>query len=203
MARAIDSLDSFYPKDRKAWRSWLQKNHQKSTGIWLIYYKVGKSKPRRLPYNHIVEECLCFGWIDSLARKLDDERAMILITPRKPKSVWSDVNKQRVEVLIANGLMQPQGLEKIETAKKNGSWDTLTASNHAANTNQLPKDLLQAFKGKKAALTNFKAFAPSTRKQFMFWLDSAKTPETRSKRLLQTVLMSEANRKPGVQGFKL
>lgn len=202
MPRAIDSLDSFYPKDRKAWRNWLLKNHQKSTGIWLIYYKVGKSKPR-LPYNDIVEECLCFGWIDSLARKLDDERAMILITPRKPKSVWSDVNKQRVEVLIANGLMLAQGLEKIETAKKNGSWDTLTASNHAATTNQLPKDLLQAFKGKKAALSNFKAFAPSIRKQFMFWLDSAKTPETRNKRLLQTVLMSEANKKPGIQGFKL
>lgn len=202
MARAIDSLETFYPKDRKAWHSWLQKNHLRSKGIWLVYYKVGKSKPR-LPYNDIVEECLCFGWIDGLARKLDDERAMILITPRKPKSVWSAVNKQRVDVLISNGLMMPPGIEKIEIAKQNGSWDALTASDKAVQTNQLPDDLLKAFKGKKTALSNFKAFAPSTRKQFLSWIDSAKTEETRNKRLQQTVLMSEANKKPGSQGFKL
>ncbi len=202
MARAIDSLESFYPEDRKVWRNWLQKNYNKSKGIWLIYYKIGKSKPR-LPYNDIVEECLCFGWIDGLARKLDDERAMILITPRKPKSVWSYVNKQRLKLLLSSGLMTPAGLEKIEVAKKNGSWDALTASDHAAKTNQIPKDLQNAFKGKSASLANFKAFAPSTRKQFLSWIDSAKTDETRNKRLLQTVLMSEANKKPGSQGFKL
>lgn len=202
MARAIDSLQSFYPKDRKAWRNWLQKNHDKSKGIWLIFYKVGKSKPR-LPYSEIVEEALCFGWIDSLPRKLDDERSMLLITPRKPKSVWSDVNKGRVERLIKNGLMTNVGLVKIEAAQLDGSWETLNASNHAAHTNELPKDFLLAFKGKKAALTNYKAFSPSIRKQFMFWVDSAKTPETRAKRIAQTLLMSEANKKPGPQGFKL
>ena len=147
MARAIDSLEMFYPKDRNAWRNWLQKNYQRSVGIWLIYYKVGKSKPR-LPYNDIVEECLCFGWIDGLTRKLDDERSMILITPRKPKSVWSDANKERVKLLLSNGLMTPAGLEKIEIAKKNGSWDALTASDEAAKTNQLPKELEKAFKQK-------------------------------------------------------
>ena len=202
MARAVDSLEMFYPEDRNAWRSWLQQNYQRSVGIWLVYYKVGKSKPR-LPYNDIVEECLCFGWIDGLARKLDDERAMILITPRKPKSVWSDANKERVKLLLSNGLMTPAGLEKIEIAKKNGSWDALTASDEAAKNNQLRKDLQKAFKGKKAALANFKAFSPSTRKQFLSWIDSAKTAETRNKRLLQTVLMSEANKKPGANGFKL
>ncbi|MBY0478364.1 MAG: YdeI/OmpD-associated family protein [Chitinophagaceae bacterium] len=202
MPRAIDSLDAYYPKDRKAWRAWLQENHLQSTGIWLIYYKVGKSKPR-LPYNDIVEECLCFGWIDGLARKLDDERSMILITPRKPKSVWSNANKERVNILLSNGLMTPAGLAKIETAKKNGSWDALTASDEAAKNNYLPQDVAKAFKGKKAALANFKAFAPSVRKQFLSWIDSAKTTETRNKRLVQTVLMSEANKKPGAQGFKL
>ena len=202
MARAVDSLEMVYPEDRNAWRNWLQKNYQRTVGIWLIYYKVGKSKPR-LPYNDIVEECLCFGWIDGLARKLDEERAMILITPRKPKSVWSDANKERVKLLLSNGLMTPAGLEKIEIAKKNGSWDALTASDEAAKNNQLPQDLQKAFKRKKAALANFKAFAPSTRKQFLSWIDSAKTAETRNKRLLQTVLMSEANKKPGAQGFKL
>lgn len=202
MARAIDSYEQFYPKDRKAWRNWLSRNFDKSPGIWLIYYKSGKSKPR-LPYSDVVEEALCFGWIDSLPRKLDEERSMLLLTPRKPKSVWSDINKQRIETLIANKLMTAPGLRAVETAKQNGSWDTLSASNYAADTNELPKDLLKAFKGKAAALKNFKAFSPSIRRQFMFWIDSAKTAATRNKRLAQTVLISEANKKPGAQGFKL
>lgn len=202
MARVIDSFEQFYPKDRKAWRNWLQKNFDKSPGIWLVYYKVGKSKPR-LPYDDIVEEALCFGWVDSLPRKLDEERSMLLITPRKPKSVWSDVNKQRVAKLISNKQMAAPGLEKIEIAKKNGSWETLTSSNKAADTNELPEDLLRLFKSKAGALKNFKAFSPSIRRQFMFWIDSAKTDETRNKRLQQTVLMSEANKKPGPLGFKL
>ncbi len=202
MARAIDSYKQFYPKDRKTWRHWLSKNFNKSPGIWLVYYKVGKSKPR-LPYADMVEEALCFGWIDSLPRKLDDERSMLLITPRKPKSVWSDLNKERVVKLMAEGLMTEHGLKAITIAKQNGSWDTLTEGNKAAETNTLPADLLKAFKGKAVALKNFKAFSTSIRKQFMYWINSAKTEETRNKRLLQTVLMSEANKKPGAHGFKL
>lgn len=202
MARAIDSYEQFYPKDRKAWRNWLSKNFDKSPGIWLIYYKTGKSKPR-LPYDEVVEEALCFGWVDSLPRKLDEERSMLLITPRKPKSVWSDINKERIAKLIAAKQMAAPGLQAVEIAKQNGSWNTLNASNYAADTNELPKDLIKAFKGKAAALKNFKAFSPSIRRQFMFWIDSAKTDETRNKRLTQTVLMSEANKKPGPQGFKL
>jgi uncharacterized protein YdeI (YjbR/CyaY-like superfamily) len=202
MVTVFDSYEQFYPKDRNAWRNWLQKNHNKFSGIWLVFYKTGTSKPR-LPYDDMVEEALCFGWIDSLPRKIDDERSMLMFTPRKPKSVWSDLNKERVARLIRNGLMTKAGLEKIELAKQNGSWDTLTASNNAANNNELPKDLLKLFNGKKEALTNFKAFSPSIRKQFMYWIDSAKTNDTRMKRLQQAVLMSEANKKPGTKGFKL
>lgn len=202
MVTVFDSYEQFYPKDRNAWRNWLQKNHNKFPGIWLVFYKTGTSKPR-LPYDDMVEEALCFGWIDSLPRKLDEERSMLMFTPRKPKSVWSDLNKDRVAQLIRNGLMTKAGLEKIELAKQNGSWDTLTASNNAATNNELPKDLLNLFKGKNEALANFKAFSPSIRKQFMYWIESAKTNETRMNRLQQTVLMSEANKKPGAQGFKL
>jgi uncharacterized protein YdeI (YjbR/CyaY-like superfamily) len=202
MAKAIDSYIQFYPKDRKAWRNWLSKNFDKSPGIWLVYYKIGKTKPR-LPYDDIVEEALAFGWIDSLPRKLDDERSMLLLTPRKPKSVWSDLNKQRIVKLIANSLMAEPGLEKIKIAKENGSWNKLSASNYSADTNILPADLLKKFKEKKQALANFKAFSLSVRRQFMFWIDSAKTEATRMKRIQQTVLMSEANKKPGASGFKL
>lgn len=202
MARAIDSLQSYYPKTRKDWRTWLQKNYNKSSGIWLIYYKVGKSQPR-LPYNDLVEEALCFGWIDSLPRKLDDERSMLLFTPRKPKSVWSELNKIRIKKLIINGSMTAAGLQKVNAAKKDGSWQTLEKSHKTADINHLPEDLINAFKGKKQALENFKSFSTSIRKQFMFWINSAKTSDTRNKRLLQTVLMSEVNKKPGIEGFKL
>ena len=192
----------YHPKTRAAWRNWLEKNHASAQGIWFVYFKKESGKAR-VPYAEAVEEALCFGWIDSLPRKIDAERSALKFTPRKPKSVWSDINKQRIEKLVANKLMTAPGLRAVETAKQNGSWDTLSASNYAADTNELPKDLLKAFKGKAAALKNFKGFSPSIRRQFMFWIESAKTDETRNKRLTQTVLMSEANKKPGPQGFKL
>lgn len=151
----------------------------------------------------MVEEALCFGWIDSLQRKLDDERSMLLFTPRKPKSVWSDLNKIRIKKLISNGSMTAAGLQKMNDAKKDGSWQILEESHKTADINHLPEDLIIAFKGKNKALENFKAFSTSVRKQFMFWINSAKTIDTRNKRLQQTVLMSEAYKKPGIKGFKL
>jgi uncharacterized protein YdeI (YjbR/CyaY-like superfamily) len=202
MATVFDSFEQFHPKDRKAWRQWLHKNHKTSPGIWLVYYKAESGKPR-MSYSDSAEEALCYGWIDSLPRKLDAERSMLAFTPRKHKSVWSDLNKERVARLIVGGLMQPAGLAAIEIARKNGSWDTLTESNKAAVSNELPKDLIKAFQGKTAALKNYKAFSPSIRKQFMYWINSAKTEETRNKRIAQTVLMIEANKKPGAQDFKL
>lgn len=197
-----------HPRTRKVWRQWLEKNHTSSPGIWMIYYKKETGK-RRFGYDEAVEEALCFGWIDSLPRKLDAERSMLKFTPRKPKSVWSRLNKTRIEKLVKNGLMTPAGMAKIEQAKKDGSWDTLTPSDTHTDGNSMPADLLKAFsknlpggQGKKA-LENFKAFSPSYRKQFLSWIDSAKRPETKAQRICQTVLMAAANKKPGPQGFKL
>ena len=150
-----------------------------------------------------VEEALCFGWIDSVAQKLDDERSMQKFTPRKPKSVWSKINKQRIEKLIEQELMTPAGLATIERAKKNGSWDTLNSSDLHTDNNSMPDDLKKALSKNKIALTNFLAFPPSYRKRFLFWIDSAKTPETKAARIKQTLLMAAANKKPGVKGFKL
>src|SRR6266498_5711606 len=117
-------LKSFYAKDRKAWRNWLEKNHSKSPGIWLIYYKKSTGKTR-LEYSDAVEEALCFGWIDSTSRPIDDEKYMQRFTPRKPKSGWSGLNKKRIQRMIEQGLMTSAGFEKIELAKKNGSWESL------------------------------------------------------------------------------
>src|ERR1043165_7521993 len=117
-------LKSFYAKNREAWRNWLQKNHAKQPGVWLIYYKKSSGKSR-VAYDEAVEEALCFGWIDSIMKPIDEEKFMQKFTPRKTKSVWSALNKRRVEQLIANGLMTDAGLAIIETGKKNGSWTKL------------------------------------------------------------------------------
>ncbi len=199
---ASPDYKTYHPKTRKQWRQWLEKNHLTSSGVWFTYFKKETGKPR-VSYDEAVEEALCFGWIDSLPRRLDDERTMLKFTPRKPKSVWSQLNKTRIEKLIKQKLMMPAGLASIELAKKNGSWETLTASDNAAANNQLPADLEKLFIKNKKAKENFTSFSFSIRKQFLSWLDSAKRPETREARLKQTVLMATANRKPGPQGFKL
>ena len=199
---AVTEYKSYHPKTRKAWRQWLEKNHRESPGIWLVYYKAESGKPR-LAYADAVEEALCFGWIDSLPQKLDEERSMLKFTPRKTKSVWSATNKQRVEVLIRDGQMMPAGLAAIQLAKTNGSWDTLTVSDQHAVANTIPPDLAKLFRQNKKAEAHFRQFSMSIRKQFLSWIDSAKKPETRKARLLQTILMAELNRKPGPKGFKL
>src|SRR5258705_981220 len=104
---------TIHPKTRKAWRQWLEKNHTVLPGVWMIYYKEGSEK-RRFDYGEAVEEALCFGWIDSLPRKLDEARSMLKFTPRKAKSPWSQLNKKRINRLIAAGLMVETGLAKIE-----------------------------------------------------------------------------------------
>jgi uncharacterized protein YdeI (YjbR/CyaY-like superfamily) len=192
----------FQPLTRKQWRQWLQKNHTTEAGVWMVYYKKETGKPR-VAYDEAVEEALCFGWIDSLPRKMEDGKAALKFTPRKPKSVWSKLNKTRVSKLIENKLMTTAGLAIIELAKKNGSWDTLTTSDNLAETKTLPPDLQKAFSRNKKAQSNFSAFSMSIRKQFHYWIESAKRPETRAARIQQTVLMADANKKPGPKGFTL
>jgi len=193
---------AFHPKTRQEWRSWLQKNNSTSPGIWMIYFKKESGK-RKFSYADAVEEALCFGWIDSAPRKIDDERSALKFTPRKIKSVWSKLNKQRIKKLIEQGLMTAPGLARIDQAKKDGSWNTLNVSDFHADNNSLPAELEKAFNKNKKAKENFLAFAPSYRKRFLFWIDSAKQSETKKARIKQTVLMASANKKPGVKGFKL
>ena len=196
------SYKTTHPKTRGDWRKWLEKNHSTSPGVWMIYYKKETGK-RKFNMADAVEEALCFGWIDSIAQKLDDERTMQKFTPRKSKSIWSKINKQRIEKLIEQKLMTTAGMSKIEEAKKNGSWDTLNNSDLHAENNSLPDELRKAFGKSKKALENFQAFPPGYRKRFLFWIDSAKTPETKAARIKQTLLMAAANKKPGLKGFKL
>lgn len=188
--RKIDNFEDVHPLKRSEWRAWLKKNHDKSPGVWFVYYKKHTGKPR-VAYDDAVEEALCFGWIDSLARSFDDERSRLLMTPRKAKSVWSKPNKQRVERLISEGKMTGIGLAKIEQAKADGSWNTLDSSDNL----EIPRDLKAAFLSDKAAKKNWDAFAPSARKAILYWLGTAKRDETRKVRLEKIVSMAAKNKR--------
>jgi uncharacterized protein YdeI (YjbR/CyaY-like superfamily) len=178
----------FYAKDRQEWRAWLAENHATVPGVWLIFYKKESGKPR-VAYDEAVEEALCFGWIDSRPNALDDERFMQLFSPRNVKSPWSKLNKQRVEKLIQEGLMTPAGLEKIEAAKQNGSWSKWDEIEEL----EVPPDLAEALAANQAAYNHFTAFSPSSKKNILWWIASAKRPETRAKRIAETVRLATDN----------
>jgi uncharacterized protein YdeI (YjbR/CyaY-like superfamily) len=198
MKKTKQDYKSTHPKTRSAWRKWLEKNHSTSPGVWLIYYKKSTGKAK-LVYNDAVEEALCFGWIDSTMRPLDAERFMQRFTPRKPKSGWSGLNKKRIAKMIAEGLMTKAGLKKIEEAKKDGSWESL---DHI-DAIQLPEDFEKALSKNKKARINFEKFPQFTKKQFLYRINSAKTDSTRKQRIILCVKMAGANKKPGIEGFKL
>lgn len=186
----IDLLTDFHPQGREEWRAWLERNHDTSPGVWLVYYKKSSGQPR-VSYDEAVEEALCFGWIDSLPRKLDADRSKLLFTPRKPKSVWSALNKRRIKKLIREKLMTEAGLATIKTAKKNGSWNALDDVEKLI----IPADLAEALKANGNAGANFALFSSSVRKGILAWIGSAKRPETRSRRIEKTVALAARNKR--------
>jgi uncharacterized protein YdeI (YjbR/CyaY-like superfamily) len=187
---ALDSLEQVYVADRAAWRRWLATHHARSPGIWLVFDKKS-SRPDRLAYGDAVEEALCFGWIDSTVRTLDDARYVQLMAPRKPKSTWSRTNKDRVERLIAQGLMAAPGHASIERAKGNGSW----ASLDAVEALVVPEDLARALGAHRGAAANFAAFSPSARKGYLHWISRAVRPETRAHRVAHVAQLVASNQK--------
>lgn len=186
-----DQLDTIYARDRAAWRHWLEIYHRSSSGVWLIYYKVKSPQPS-VRYNEAVKEALCFGWIDSKVKSLDEERYQQIFTPRKSKSVWSQLNKQYIQELIEQRLMTESGLEKINAAKQDGSWTALDAVESLI----VPADLQQALAANELACRNFESFGRSAKKNVLFWIESAKRPETRLKRIEQAVRAAAQNKNP-------
>lgn len=192
MAKSFKSqLGHYYPKTRKEWRKWLEKNHGSVKGIWIIYYKKGSGKAT-VSYEDAVEEALSFGWIDSTVNTLDEERYQQLFTPRKPHSTWSSLNKKRVEKLIKNGSMTPAGLEKIEKAKYNGSWTILDDVEDLI----IPEDLENKFKKNKKALAIYESFSDSVKKQILWLIASAKRPDTRVRRINKIIKSLKNGEKP-------
>ncbi len=149
------------------------------------------SSQQGLMLDDVVEEALCFGWIDSKLNVVDNERYKLLLTPRKPQSIWSKNNKQRVEKLVLQGAMTAAGLEKVEAAKADGSWNRLDSIEEL----KLPEDLKAAFNLNRTAEANFDLFSDSLKKQILWWIESAKRPETRRQRIEKTVAVAEQNRK--------
>lgn len=174
-------------KSRAALRRWLSRHHTQAESIWLVSYK--KSSPHYLSYDAIVEEALCFGWIDSQPRLLDADRSMLRLSRRKAKSGWSLVNKQRIERLITAGLMAAPGLAVIEAAKRSGTWSLLDA----AHAGEMPGDLVACFDKYPGSAENFAAFPPSTRKAILEWISLAKRAETRADRVDETARLAAQN----------
>jgi len=181
----------FEASNRAEWRAWLEKNHTLASSVWLVYYKKHTGKAS-ISYNDAVEEALCFGWIDSRPNTLDQDRYMQLFSPRKARSPWSKLNKQRVEKLIEQGFMTPAGLKVVEASKQDGSWNSYDAIEALA----LPPDFQQALAANEEASKNFAAFSNSSKKQLLWHIESAKRPETRSKRIEKIVLAAQQNKNP-------
>lgn len=184
MARP-DHYAQFQPTSRAEWRQWLAQHHAQAEGIWLVYFKKSAGQPS-VTYPEAVEEALCFGWIDSLPRKLDTERTCLLFTPRRPRSGWSKVNKIRLEQLSAAGLLEPAGLAAIALAQQNGAWESLDA----AEAGQVPDDLATALAANETAAQHFAGFSPSARKQLLSWVLAAKRPATRATRVAEIVRLA-------------
>ena len=186
--RPAEDLEEVEVKSRSGLRAWLTANHTQTESIWLVTYK--KSVPDwYVDYDAIVEECLCFGWVDSLTRAKDENRSMLLLAPRKEKSAWSGSNKRRVEKLLAAGLMEPAGLAKIEAAKANGMWTFLDDVEALIS----PPDLIEALAQYPDATKNFEAFPRSPKRGILEWIKQAKKPETRAKRIAETARLAQDN----------
>ena len=181
---------------RRAWRAWLRAHHRTAKEIWLVYYRKASGRPR-IAYNDAVEEALCFGWIDSTGGRFDERRTKLYFAPRKTRSVWSASNKERVQRLIAGGLMRPAGLEAIERAKANGAWTALDEIEQGI----VPPDLTAALETHPPAAERFTAFPWSARRAILIWVADAKKPETRAARILETAVRAaknqRANERPG------
>ncbi len=190
----MGELSEHYFKSDKEWRKWLHQNHGDSEGIYLIFYKVDHEM-ESMRWEEAVRVALCYGWIDSTVKSLGDGKRRQYFCPRKPKSVWSKVNKDHIKELTELGLMHESGWTAINVAKKNGSWAALDDVENGV----VPQDLQKAFKAHKVAFRNFQSFTKGQRKSYLYWLNQAKREETRQKRIAEIIRMCAANIKNRTQ----
>ena len=188
-------MKQLYITDRDEWHEWLSENHAAKAGIWLIFYKKEASMPT-IAYEVAVEEALCFGWIDSIIKKIDSARYARKFTPRSVKSKWSQLNKKRANKMIKQGRMTETGLAKIKTAKKTGLWDKDPRPRISLD---IPPEFAKALARNKKAKGNFDKLAPSYRKHYIGWITVAKRPETKKRRIDESIALLEKGQKLGLK----
>lgn len=192
---SAEEIESYCPSDQQEWRNWLQKNHIEQQSVWLILYKTNSTK-FNLSWSDAVDEALCFGWIDSTRRPIDEEKFIQFYSRRKPKSNWSRINKEKIERLKAEGKMTKAGINSIQVAKENGSWTFLDDIEDLV----IPPDLAAELSAHSVANEFYQNLSNSIKKQILYWLASAKKEETRSKRL--QIIVSETNQRKVPNGFR-
>lgn len=188
---SIDDNRIFYPKSKQDWRNWLLENHLQAESVWVIFYKQKANQPT-ITWSESVDQALCFGWIDSTKKSLDEERSIQFFSKRKPTSTWSKINKQKVDVLIAEGLMMEAGYASIERAKQNGSWTILDEVEELI----VPKDLAEAFQLYPGSESYFSGLSKSAKKMLLQWIVMAKRPETRKKRVDEIAVSAAQQQQP-------
>jgi len=174
---------------RQQWRAWLSKHHTSSPGIWFVFYKAHTSV-KSVPLEDMVREALCFGWIDSLVKRLDDDRYAVKVTPRKPTSKWSDINRKRWAELKSAGLLRPAGLAVAPTSHAYASRPVIP---------ELPVYIAKALKTNPRAWKFFQELAPTYRRNFVVWIHMAKRPETRARRIRESISLLAAGKKLGLK----
>jgi uncharacterized protein YdeI (YjbR/CyaY-like superfamily) len=183
-------------KNRAEWRTWLAANHDKETEVWLIYHKKITGQAC-IEYEASLEEALCYGWVDSLIKKLDDTKYARKFTPRKENSKWSLVNKKHAQQLVKDGLMTEHGLKQVEAAKQSGHWDNPTQKPELIF--EMPAEFAEALRKDKRAGETFGKLAPVYQKQYLGWIEVAKRPETREKRIKESIRLLAAGKKLGLK----
>jgi uncharacterized protein YdeI (YjbR/CyaY-like superfamily) len=180
----------YHPANLAAWRAWLAANHDTVRGVWVATWRKGSGRDP-VAYEDLVEEAICFGWIDSTVNILDDQRALQLMTPRKSKSAWTRLNRQRVAAMESQGRMTDAGRRAVEVAKSNGWWTIYDPVEDLFE----PADLGAALDASPAARAAWNGFPPSARKQMLWWIVSAGKPETRTSRIGKIVSEAEHGRR--------
>ncbi|HBS89057.1 MAG: hypothetical protein A2W91_06660 [Bacteroidetes bacterium GWF2_38_335] len=194
-------LENLYFKNSESFRNWLEKNHNKSFGIWMVFYRKQKDI-ECIKYNEALEEALCFGWIDSIIKKVNDDQYVRKFTPRTNTSKWSDLNKKLVLALIKKGRMTEAGLQKIDVYLKTGKVDWETSNIETVQKGkefQVPDFILKAFAENEPALTNFNNLALTYKRHYILWITNAKREETIVNRLKESIGLLKENRKLGLK----
>ena len=188
---AKEDIPTYYPASREEWRQWLQANHVTEPAVWLVQYKKASGMPT-ISWSEAVDEALCFGWVDSVRKTVDQDKFIQFFSKRKAKSTWSKINKAKIEDLIAKGLMTQAGLDSIALAKQNGSWTILDEVEELT----IPADLQKEFEMHPGSLAYYSGLSRSVRKMILQWIALAKRPETRQKRIQEIAVSAAQQLKP-------